>query len=350
MGSVKNLIILKQADTNNSGIGRFIFSDRYSVFDWGEMPDHIADKGKAICIATSYFFERLEEIGIKTHYTGVKEKDGEVKRLNELNAPSNTIEFKLIRVIKPDKSPSRKGDENHLYDYSVYKQEKTNFLIPLEVIYRNSLPEGSSVFKRLKEGSLKLEDIWLNEMPRHGQVLEKPIIDVSTKLEEIDRYISWQEAIEMGNLTQEEIEEIKRITLLINNIITTEASRFGLFNEDGKIEFGFDENRNIILVDALGTLDECRFTYNGMPISKEIARIFYRNTYWHKDIELAKKIDRVNWKNIVKTMPKHLPKELADSISLIYKSYANELTGRKWFDAPALKEILETLLRMSNEG
>lgn len=346
MGSVKDLIILKQADANNSGIGRFIFSDRYSVFDWGEMPDHIVDKGKAICIATSYFFERLEEIGIKTHYIGVKEKDREVKRLNELKSPSDTIEFKLIRVIKPDESYN--GDEN-LYDYSVYQQEKTNFLIPLEVIYRNSLPEGSSVFKRLKEGSLKLEDIGLNEMPKQGQVLEKPIIDVSTKLEEIDRYISWQEAREIGNLTQEEIEEIKRITLLINNIITTEVSKFGLFNEDGKIEFGFDENRNIILVDALGTLDECRFTYNGMPISKEIARIFYRNTDWHKDIEAAKKIDSINWKNIVRTMPEHLPKELADSISLIYKSYANELTRRKWFDAPALKEILETLLRIKDE-
>jgi len=36
------------------------------------------------------------------------------------------------------------------YDYSVYTSRLKNFLIPLEIIYRNGLPEGSSVFKKLE--------------------------------------------------------------------------------------------------------------------------------------------------------------------------------------------------------
>lgn len=39
MGSVKDLKILKKPAENSLGVVRFVFSDRYSVFDWGEMPD-----------------------------------------------------------------------------------------------------------------------------------------------------------------------------------------------------------------------------------------------------------------------------------------------------------------------
>ncbi|MHC1611046.1 MAG: phosphoribosylaminoimidazolesuccinocarboxamide synthase [Candidatus Methanospirareceae archaeon] len=335
MGSVKDLVVLREPQNNEEGVGRFIFSDRYSVFDWGEMPDHITEKGKAICIATAYFFEKLEKSGIKTDYLGIVE-DGKTKKLDELREPQNIMEFKLLRVIKPKIRGNR-------YDYSVYQEEKGNFLIPLEIIYRNSLPEGSSVFRRLREGSLKFWDIGLKEEPVPGQVLDKPFLDVSTKLEARDRYITWEEAREICNLIEYELKEIKRVTLLINELITEEAKRIGLFNEDGKVEFGFDGGRNLIVVDALGTLDECRFTYQGLPVSKEIARIYYRKTSWYRDVELAKDQERLNWKHLVKSSPPPLPEELASSISQVYMAYTNELTRRKWFDAPSLQEVLNTV-------
>lgn len=335
MGSVKDLIIVEGHKKDKPGTGRFVFSDRYSVFDWGEMPDHIVDKGKAICISTAYLFEKLEALGIKTHYMGVVE-DGRAKRLSELKEPQNVMEFRLFRVIKPQVQ----GDT---YDYSVYEKERGNFLIPLEVIYRNSLPPGSSVFKRLKEGSLKLDDIGLKEEPVPGQVLDRPILDLSTKLEVTDRYIDWEEAMRMSNLEEQEMEEIKSATMKINELITEEVKRFGLFNEDGKVEYGFDENRNLTVVDAIGTLDECRFTYEGIPVSKEIARIYYRNTDWYKDVEEAKEKDRHNWKSLVKSAPAPLPEDLARSISMIYQAYANELTESTWFPAPPLKEVLNSI-------
>jgi len=337
MGSVKDLKIIKKATVDNPGQARFIYSDRYSVFDWGEMPDHIPNKGAAICLATAYFFEKLEQMGIKTHYLGVVDADGKTKKLSDLGAPGSTMKITLLRIIKPE-------IQANTYDYSVFEKERTNFLIPLEIIYRNSLPEGSSVFKRLKQGDLKLEDIGFTETPKPGQILEPPLLDVSTKLEAIDRYLDWQEAKEIAGLNEKEIEEIKRLTLLINELITDEAQRIGLINEDGKVEFGFDQERNIMLIDALGTLDECRFTYNEMPVSKEIARIYYRKTEWYNAVEQAKGKERQHWKEICQLSPESLPERLKQAISALYCACTNELTQRQWFkDVPPLKEILKEI-------
>ncbi len=332
MGSVKDLVVLKEPESNKTGIACFTFSDRYSVFDWGEMPDHITNKGKALCIIGAYFFEKAEEMGIQTHYLGVT-KDDKSKRLSELKEPTNSLKIRLLRVMKPDSKGS-------VYDYSVYQREASNFLIPLEVIYRNYLPESSSVFKRLREGSLKLKDIGLDKMPAPGQKLEKPILDVSTKLEASDRYITWEEATNVAGLTHRETGQIERVAMLVNGLITKEVARLGLVHEDGKVEFGLDDNRNLLLVDVLGTPDECRFTFQGIPVSKEVARIFYRNTPWFKEVEEAKQKDRVKWRQLVKSTPPPLPPKLFECISLLYQAFCNEVTGRAWFETPSLEEIL----------
>ena len=338
MGSVKDLEVLEYPSSNKSGRGRFIFSDRYSVFDWGEMPDHVPNKGKSLCISAAYFFEKLKSLGIKSHYLGLVENGNKLGRLSDIKAPVNIMEVKLLKVLPP----LQKGSH---YDYSNYENENNNFLIPLEVIYRKSLPKGSSVFKRLEEGSLKLEDLGLKEMPHPGQTLDNPFLDVSTKLEESDRYLGWEEAQKIAHLSDNELEEIRKITLLINELIGQEANKIGLKYEDGKIEFGFDEERNLIVVDVLGTLDECRFTFEGMPVSKEIARLYYRKTNWFKELAEVKKRDSINWKEKVNLSPPPLPERLKELISMAYCTFANEITGRVWFPKiPAMKEILEEII------
>ncbi len=336
MGSVKDLKILKRAEPNNTGIARFIFSDRYSVFDWGEMPDHISNKGEAIALLGAYFFEKLEEMGIPSHYLGLVE-DNTVRRLSEIKRPTNIMEVKLLRVIKP-------ALLNNKYDYSIYSREKACFLIPLEIIYRNYLPHGSSVFRRLKGGEITPKDLGLDSEPYPNQRLDPPILDVSTKLEITDRYLTWVEAQQISGLSDDEITRLKDLTTKVNKLITEEFSKIGLINEDGKIEVGFDNNRRMILVDVLGTLDECRFTFDGLPVSKEIARIYYRNTPWYRATEEAKKKDRQNWKNICKLTPEPLPQRLKLLISQIYCACTNEITKNEWFkDTPPLKEILKEI-------
>ena len=59
MGSVKDIEVTKQPTKTAMGICKFLFSDRFSVFDWGEMPDHIDGKGAALCLMGASCFEQL---------------------------------------------------------------------------------------------------------------------------------------------------------------------------------------------------------------------------------------------------------------------------------------------------
>jgi phosphoribosylaminoimidazole-succinocarboxamide synthase len=342
MGSVKDLEIIKKPTKARMGVGRFHFSDRYSVFDWGEMPDQIEGKGAALCLMGAYCFERLEEKGIKTHYRGLVDKNGRVLSFDELEEPTNVMEFNLVNVYKP-KAYIENGKLK--YDYSLFTPSLRNFLIPLEIIYRNGLPEGSSVFKRLEQGLVTLEDLGLKHYPKAGERLAKPIFDVSTKLEESDRYVSWKEAQQIAGLTDSELEEVKSLLLRVDETITEIASKAGLVNEDGKIELAFDPQRRLMVVDVVGTLDECRFTYEGLHVSKEIARIYYRRTDWAKEVETAKKKAKEqgieDWKGLVKTEPPKLDPKLKRIITQMYMATANEITRKKIFDVPELASIMK---------
>jgi phosphoribosylaminoimidazole-succinocarboxamide synthase len=342
MGSVKDLEVVKKPTEGKMGIGRFRFSDRYSVFDWGEMPDLIDKKGEALCMMGVYCFERLEEKGIQTHYRGLVDKKGKVVKFDELEQPSNIMEINLVNVYRP-KSATR-GDRL-CYDYGIYTPQLHNFLIPLEIMYRNGLPEGSSVFKRLEQRRATVKDLGLDHYPKVGERLKKPIFDVSTKLEEKDRYVTWEEAKGLAGLTYGEVVEIQDLLLKVDKTITEIASRADLVNEDGKIELAFDPSRRLMVVDVAGTLDECRFTYDGLHVSKEIARQYYKKTDWYSNVEEAKKTAETkgikDWKKLCKTQPPKLDPTLKNIISQMYTATANELTGKEMFDVANLADIVE---------
>ncbi len=336
MGSVKDMEILEKPDGDNLGIGRFTFSDDYSVMDWGKMPDSIKNKGASLCMAGGYCFEIAEEQEINTHYRGLVNKDGKVVYTDELDEPTNVMEVDLVRVVPPEFKDGK-------YHYA-NRQAINNLLIPLEVIYRNSLPKGSSVFRRLERGDIGYKDLGLDHYPEQGEKLDNPLLDVSTKLEETDRYIKWEEAQKLAGLTNEETDEIKGTLLNTNNLITKIAGKADLVNEDGKIELAYNPDRELMLVDVLGTLDECRFTYEGIPVSKEIAREYYRNTFWADDVETAKRVAKENgikdWRKICRSEPPQLGVGLDRIVSNMYTSTANEFIGRKFFDAPKLGAVV----------
>jgi phosphoribosylaminoimidazole-succinocarboxamide synthase len=100
-----------------------------------------------------------------------------------------------------------------------------------------------------------------------------------------------------------------------------------------------------MVVDVVGTLDECRFTYNGLHVSKEIARTYYRRTEWAKEVEEAKRKAKErgieNWKTLVKTEPPKLDQKLKTIITQMYMAAANEITRKKIFDVPELASIMK---------
>ena len=342
MGSVKDLQLIEKPTQTAMGTGRFLFSDRYSVFDWGEMPDHIEGKGAALCLMGAYCFEQLEKKGVKTHYKGLVNKQGKAVKVSELESPSSIMEVSLVNVYRP-KTTVAQGKIIH--DYSIYTSDLKNCLIPLEIIYRNGLPEGSSVFKRLAQGKVTLKDLGLDHQPQPGETLFKPIFDVSTKLEETDRYVSWSEAQKIAGLTDPELADVKAILLKADETITMAAANAGLKNEDGKIELAFDDKRQLILVDVLGTLDECRFSFEGVHVSKEVARQFYKKTDWYTDLEQAKKDAEAkgvqDWKSLCKSQPPKLDLKLKTVISQMYMAVANEMSGKELFNTPKLAKVIE---------
>ncbi|MCW4047501.1 MAG: phosphoribosylaminoimidazolesuccinocarboxamide synthase [Candidatus Bathyarchaeota archaeon] len=341
MGSVKDLEVIQKPTRDAMGVGRFHFSDRYSVFDWGEMPDHIPNKGAALCLMGAYCFEKLEETGVRTHYRGLVDQNGRVVNFKEVHQPISTMEINIVNVYKPEIRVVQGKIE---YDYSMYTPSLKNCLIPLEIIYRNGLPEGSSVFKRLEQGKITPQDLGLDHAPKPGERFKKPIFDVSTKLEETDRYVTWEEAQRIAGLTNIELTAVKAVLAKVNDTITEMACHAKLENEDGKIELALDSHRILMVVDVVGTLDECRFTYDGVHVSKEIARQFYKKTQWYLDVEEAKKTAEArgikDWRSICKSQPPKLDPKLKAIISEMYMAAANETTNRKLFDAPPLAEVI----------
>jgi phosphoribosylaminoimidazole-succinocarboxamide synthase len=333
--------VIRKPTTSSMGVGRFCFSDRYSVFDWGEMPDLIENKGKALCLMGGYCFERLEELGVRTHFRGLVDSDGRVVRFGDLMQPSDVMEVGLVNVYRPELELK---NGKLAYNYGLYTPLLNNCLIPLEIIYRNGLPEGSSVFKRLERGEVTLEDLGLDHYPEPGERFSEPLFDVSTKLEQTDRYVSWREAKIIAGLTDSELAAVKAVLLKVNDVINEMAHRAGLQNEDGKIELAFDEQRRIIVVDVVGTLDECRFTYDGFHVSKEVARQFYRKTSWFEHVEEAKRVAEAegveDWKTLCRSRPPNLDARLRMFISQMYMAVANEMTGRRFFDVPALDSVI----------
>lgn len=319
MGSVKDLTIKRPATEDLEGMGVFKFTDDYSVFDYGKMPDIIPNKGEALCRMAAYNFKELEKQGIKSHF----------RKLNS----GNEMEIDIVRVLFPQKDELKPG--------------MGNYLVPLEVIFRNSLPEGSSVFKRLAEGTTTFKQLGLEKMPEPGEKLSTPIIDVSTKLEPTDRYLTWEEATEMACLNQTEIDDLKAMTLEINDFLTKKATEIGLEHADGKIEFGLNPQRKLILVDVCGTLDENRFLHNGVHISKQILRDYYKTTPWYEVIESEKAEGKGHGEF---TVPSPLPKELIDITSNMYKSVCETWTGEKHWNAPNIEETMNSYKAFLEKG
>jgi phosphoribosylaminoimidazole-succinocarboxamide synthase len=307
------------------------------------MPDQIPKKGEALSLMGAYCFERLEEKSVQTHYKGlVKDEKGKVAKIEELTKPSSVMEVCLVNVHRPE---TLVVEGRLVYDYSDYTSHLKNCLIPLEIIYRNGLPEGSSVFKRLEQGKVTLQNLGLDHYPQPGERLSKPIFDVSTKLEETDRYVTWEEAAKIAGLTNIEVAAIKVVLAKVNETINEIAAQAGLVNEDGKIELAFDTQRRLMVIDVLGTLDECRFTFEGLHVSKEVARQFYKKTQWYEDVEEAKKTAEAqgikDWKSLCKSQPPKLDFRLRNIISQMYMAAANEMTGKRFFETPKLSVVMK---------
>ncbi|MES2527580.1 MAG: phosphoribosylaminoimidazolesuccinocarboxamide synthase [Bdellovibrionota bacterium] len=256
----------------------FQFSDRYSVFDWGEMPDHLEGKGIALADFTKKMYAILGQRGVSHH-------------LQSVPCSSNEIVVKPFRVVR---------------DQKIMPKEE-NIFVPLEVIFRMGVAKGSSLLKRFPGQYVE------------NQMFDKPMIEFTTKLERFDRPLTHEEAKEISNLNDVEwknlIETTEKIAMTLK-----ETFAFGEITLwDGKVEFaaGTGFNREIVLVDSIGP-DELRLTKDGVQLSKEIIRQYYKGTEWQMRLDETKRKHGEQFKDYI-SPPEKLNREFKSAVEEMYK-------------------------------
>ncbi len=337
MTSVKEFRIEEEPTADSLGRGRFVFTDDYSVFDWGKMPDQIPGKGAALCTMGAFNFEVLDVNHIPTHYVGVADEEGgEPKELAECTDTPREMVIDLVQV------PNLEFDESYDYD-GFYGEVGNNYLIPLEIVFRNTVPIGSSLRKRGEPADYGLDyDDWPDEVVD----LPEPVVEFSTKFEEQDRYLSREEADEIAGPA--EIDRLEELALSVDHIVTERAERAGFVHEDGKIECYYHDG-TIAVADVVGTFDENRFSYEGQEVSKEVVRQYYKRTNpaWVDAVGDAKaEADErgvADWRDLCSEEPEPLSESVIDTVADLYAAGTNAYTEFEWFDAPDIGDAVDAV-------
>ena len=278
----------------------FRFTDNISVFD-KVIPSLIPNKGETLCREGTYWFQRAEQMGIKTHFLDY--------------VPPNAMVVKKVDIIQ-----SR----------DITSQSK-RYLIPLEFICRWFI--AGSLFDRIKEGKVNVSALGFpsGHKVEYGEVLPEPFLEVSTKLEKTDRLLDTKSALRISGLTAKVLEEAKELVLKIDRDLGKSVEKRGLIHVDGKKELAFDENRELMVVDVYGTADEDRFwdkqKYEAgefVDLSKEYVRQYYRSMGYKDRLYNARDAGQKD-----PEIPP-LPDEVVDQTSQIYMKLFEMITGQKF--------------------
>ncbi len=348
MTSVKEFRVVEPATRDGLGRGRFVFTDAYSVFDWGRMPDPIPRKGASLCTMGAFNFELLEAAGVPTHYRGVvdpaavdagTDADGAVVPLAAADEAPTEMAIDLTQV--PD-LPYAGPDAGYDYD-AFHDAGGGNYLVPLEVVFRNRVPIGSSLRRRRDPVDFDLPfDAW----PDEPVDLPDPVVEFSTKYEQQDRYLSRTEANRIAG--RADVDDLVSLARDVNRVVTERASEAGFRHEDGKIECLYVDGE-LRVADVVGTFDENRFSYDGRQVSKEVVRQWYKRNHpeWVSAVSEAKTAvaDRGidDWRELCAATPRALPADVIDAVSDVYAAGTNAYADADWFDAPPLATALETI-------
>ena len=172
------------------------YKDDATAFN-GLKKDTVSSKGIYNNKITTYLYNELNKRGIPTHY---------IKTINERD--------QLCKKVT---------------------------IVPLEVIVRNA----GSLAKKFNIAEGTLPKCTINEICYKDDELGDPMINDS-------------QAIGMGFCTREELDTIYELTNKVNDILKEIFLSINVKLVDFKLEFGKDENGNILLADEI-SCDTCRF-------------------------------------------------------------------------------------------
>ena len=286
----------------------FRFTDHISVFD-KVIPTLVPHKGATLCRTSAHWFRVAADLGLRTHFLRLEGAD--------------RMRVRRVEVIA---------------DYAKITAKTRNFLIPLEVIARYYV--AGSLDDRLKKGRIRPEDLGFKKgrVPNYGEPLPDPFFEVTTKLEKVDRELTMEEALRISSLSREEWDDLREYVGKLDARLNADVRSRGLLHVDGKKEFGFDADRQLMLVDTFGTADEDRFwdlaSYEAgkqVELSKEFVRQHYRQTGYHRALMAARE------KGLPEPPIPPLPDAVVREVSALYVSLFERLTGERFDDARAAR-------------
>ena len=287
-----------------SDLLEFKFTDNISVFD-KIIPSKIPRKGETLCRTSAHWFSRSNELGVRTHFV-------------QLTGPNSM----LVKRVRIERDPNKLTSDSR------------SILIPLEIIARYYV--AGSLLDRLKAGKVRPESIGFsrNYRPKYGDELPEPLIEATTKLEDVDRPLSDEEARGLAKLSKDEWEDLISAVLRVDDHMNRSVRDRGLIHVDGKKEFGFDPERQLMLIDTFGTADEDRFwdaeAYGRgelVELSKELVRQHYRNIGYHDSLKAAR--EKGAQKKDEPPIPA-LPQEMIGQVSKLYMDMFERLTGERF--------------------
>ncbi len=278
----------------------FVFSDKISVFD-KVIPSLIPSKGETLCRSSAFWFQVARSVGIKTHFKEF--------------IPPNRMRVHKVQVLP----------------YAKIDKKTTNYLIPLEIICRHYV--AGSLWDRIQAKEVNPVKLGLKagKEVKYGEKLPEPFLEVTTKLEHHDRLLSRTEALKISGLSTVEYKAILDSVLNIDERIAEEVEKRDLIHVDGKKEYAFDEERELMIVDTFGTADEDRWwdwaDYTRgqfVELSKENVRQYYRQLGYYDKLQEARKMGKPEPK-----IPA-LPEAKIREVSELYKDMFERITGESY--------------------
>jgi len=204
-------------------------------------------------------------------------------------------------------------------------------LIPLEVICRHYV--AGSLWDRIQSGAVKPAKLGFKPTKeiKYGDKLPEPYLEFTTKLEMYDRLLTKAEAMKISALSNDEYKSICNAVLTIDDKIAEEVEKRDLIHVDGKKEYAFDEDRELMIVDTFGTADEDRWwdwaDYSKgqfVELSKENVRQYYRQQGYYDRLSEARSMNKPEPK-----IPA-LPESKIREISELYIDMFERITGESY--------------------
>lgn len=352
---------------------RFEFTDDYSVFDWGKMPNTIAEKGRALTVMGAWFFNRLADarfwqvmeeslgtnaphldadflrqifatqtfakfksVGCKSHFLALTDGSGTALSLEEAAAAPGKVymSVKKAQVLRPVAHVLLNRTVFSYPDRTEYGEQR---LVPLEVVFRFGMPTGSSLKERVERDPSYARFLGLNKPPIEGTFFDRPVIELFTKLEPKDRLLSVQEALLVSGLTAQQFQQLGETATLMALGLFAIFQESGIELWDGKFEF-ITQGAELIAADSIGP-DELRLIYKRCHLSKEMIRRVYRGTPWEKAIKdaqaLAAERKSLDWKEICRNELGQSPAQFTPAtgavIDKLYGTITNHLCRKSLF-------------------